>query len=86
MFITFLNKSSAMVLHDCYCKGCFVFSFLILPAEAITRCMSSLRGALDEVARLLPEDDHTRREYAQRFLEAETDVEVEKGGGPSLTG
>lgn len=29
-----------------------------------------IRDTLDAVTHVLPEDEHTRREYAQRFLEA----------------
>lgn len=36
----------------------------------ITDGIVKIRDTLDTVTQVLPEDDHTRREYAQRFLEA----------------
>eukprot|EP00752_Nemacystus_decipiens_P006362 g5736.t1 len=38
--------------------------------EIITDGIGAVRHALEEVSRHLPQDEHTQREYAQRFLEA----------------
>ena len=39
-------------------------------AEMIADGIVKIRDTLDAVTHVLPKDDHTRREYAQRFLEA----------------
>lgn len=41
--------------------------------EIILEGIKAIREALDVVSRRLPQDECTRREYAQRFLEATND-------------
>lgn len=47
-------------------------------AEMIADGIVRIRDTLDDVTRYLPQDDHTRREYAQRFLEATGKSEEER--------
>lgn len=41
--------------------------------EVILEGIKAVREALDAVVRHFPQDESTRREYAQRFLEATND-------------
>lgn len=42
---------------------------LLFFSEIITDGIGVVRQALEEVSRHLPQDEHTQREYAKRFLE-----------------
>lgn len=50
-------------------------------AEMIADGIVKIRDTLDDVTQFMPKDEYTRREYAQRFLEA-TENSDEKRASP----